>query len=253
VRATAAIAAEDGGGVTRLSVLRSQAPLVLRRTADAVHIVTGAAGPVGGDVLRLRIDVGAGATLDVRTVAASVALPGLGGDESVLCINARVGPGGRLTFLPEPTVIAARARHRLEMRVSLAAGAAFTCRDEVILGRHGEVGGRYRARLHVDLADAPLLRHELALDPADGASLGPAVLAGHRAAGCLLVVEPAWATGAAPMPAGQYAPGVAVMPLAGPAVFVAALADGALTLRRRLDAHTPRPRPAPAAGEGVRH
>jgi len=112
VRATAAIAAEADGGVTRFPVLRSQAPLVLRPTAGAVYLVTGAAGPIGGDVLRLSIDVGAGATLNVRTVAASVALPSRGGQESVLCITARVGPRARLSFLPEATVIAPCPRPR---------------------------------------------------------------------------------------------------------------------------------------------
>jgi urease accessory protein len=221
-------------------VQRSQAPLILRRTPDAVYLVGGAAGPLGGDVLDLRIDVREGATLQVRAVAASVALPGRDGSESVLEVTATVAAGGRLEFLPEPTVAAAGSRHRIETRVRLAAGAALVLRDEVILGRHGERGGSCRTRLHVDLAGVPLLRHELDLSGADETSMGPAVLAGHRAAGSLLQVEPSWAAlPGGEMPAGQlpaagYAPGVAVMPLAGPAVLVTALAHDALTLRERL-------------------
>jgi urease accessory protein len=235
MKAWAALVAEPGeNGTTRLPVQRSQAPLILRRTPDAVYLVGGAAGPLGGDVLELRIDVRAGATLRLRAVAASVALPGRDGRESVLEVTATVAAGARLEFLPEPTVAAAGARHRTEMRVRLAAGAALVLRDEVILGRHGERGGSCRTRLHVDLAGRPLLRHELDVSGTDQASLGPAVLAGHRAAGSLLRVEPAWA-GCPPAerPAG-YGPGVAVMPLAGPAVLVTALADDALTLRQRL-------------------
>ena len=49
---------------------------MLRRTPDAVYLVGGAAGPIGGDSLELRIDVRAGAALRVRTAAAAVALPG---------------------------------------------------------------------------------------------------------------------------------------------------------------------------------
>ena len=55
VIAAASIEAVAGaGGVTRLPVLASQVPLVLRRTPDAVYLVGGAAGPIGGDVLALR-------------------------------------------------------------------------------------------------------------------------------------------------------------------------------------------------------
>ena len=50
VIATASIEAAAGpGGVTRLPVLSSQVPLVLRRTPSAVYVVGGAAGPIGGD------------------------------------------------------------------------------------------------------------------------------------------------------------------------------------------------------------
>src|SRR5580692_7692395 len=102
VFATASIEAVVGaGGVTRLPVLASQAPLVLRRTPESVYLVGGAAGPLGGDSLALRIAVGAGAFLRVRTAAASIALPGLDGLESELRVTVTVGAGGRLEYLPE--------------------------------------------------------------------------------------------------------------------------------------------------------
>jgi urease accessory protein len=249
VRASAELVAERGaGGSTRLPVQRSQAPLILRRTADAVYLVGGAAGPLGGDVLELRIEVREGAELRVRTVAAAVALPGRNGQESVLSVTVVVAAGGRLEYLPEPTVAADGARHRTDIRVDLAAGAALVLRDEMVLGRHAERGGACRTRLRADLAGVPLLRHEVDVSGTDEVSLGPAVLAGHRAAGSLLCVDPDWvepdwvdpdrvepdgAGTATGIPSG-YAPGVAVMPLAGPAVLVTALADDALTLRRRL-------------------
>src|ERR1700721_2043243 len=68
VSAEAAIVAslDAASGITRLPVLRSQVPLVLRRTPDAVYLVGGAAGPLGGDVLSLSITVGPGAFLRVR-------------------------------------------------------------------------------------------------------------------------------------------------------------------------------------------
>ena len=237
---SAAISAVAGSdGVTRFPVLASQVPLVLRRTADAVYVVGGAGGPVGGDELILRIDVGAGAFLRVRTAAASIALPGLDGLESVLRVSVSVGAGGRLEYLPEPVVVTAGARHATVVSVTLAAGASLLLRDELLLGRHGEAGGAARSVLRADYAGRPLLRQSLSVSGTDPASLGPAVLAGHRGVGTLLVVNPG--EGCAAGSAGVAGPGpadtdpeVAVMPLAGPGVLVTALANDAVTLRRRL-------------------
>ena len=89
-----AVAGPDG--TTRLPVLSSQAPLVLRRTPSAVYLVGGAAGPIGGDELSLWIAVGPGAFLRMRTAAASIALPGLDGAESVLRVSVSVAAGGGL-------------------------------------------------------------------------------------------------------------------------------------------------------------
>jgi urease accessory protein len=83
MRAEARIVAEaDGRGGTRLAVLRGESPLLPRRTGPrtgdevTVHLVGGAAGPLRGDDLRLDVEVGPGARLEVRSVAAQLALPG---------------------------------------------------------------------------------------------------------------------------------------------------------------------------------
>lgn len=235
VRAEAAIVAalDPASGVTRLPVLRSQVPLVLRRTPDAVYLVGGAAGPIGGDQLDLRVDVGAAAFLRVRSAAASVALPGLDGLESVLSVTIAVAAGGCLEYLPEPVVVSAGARHATVFTVTLAAGASLLLRDELLLGRHGEAGGAARSVLRVDYAGRPLLRQEVSVDGADAVALGPALLAGHRGVGSLLLAGPA-AAGTAGDGAGGLDAAVAVLPLAGPGVLVTALADDAVTLRRRL-------------------
>ena len=232
VSAEAAIVAsfDAASGITRLPVLRSQVPLVLRRTPDAVYLVGGAAGPIGGDVLGLRIDVLAGAFLRVRSAAASIALPGPDGLESVLVVTISVGSGACLEYLPEPVVVSAGARHATILRVTLAEGASLLLRDELLLGRHGEAGGAARSVLRVDYAGRPLLRQALEISGADAVSLGPAVLAGHRAVGNLLRAGQA-------MPADEVAYAdatVAVLPLAGPGVLVTALANDAVTLREKL-------------------
>lgn len=230
VVATARIVAAAAGGVSRLPVLQSQAPLVLRRTADAVYLVGGAAGPIGGDALVLRIEVQDGALLRVRTAAAAIALPGPDNLESVLTLTATVGPGARLEYLPEPVVATAGARHATFIHVNLAEGASLALRDELILGRHGEPGGAARTSLCVSYGGRPLLRHCLEVSGTDAASLGPAVLAGHPAAGILLHAGPA----AECERVARAWPEAAVMPLAGPGILVTALAHDAVTLRQRL-------------------
>jgi urease accessory protein len=258
VSAAAEIVAVAGvGRATRLPVLSSQVPLVLRRTPDAVYVVGGAAGPIGGDHLTLRISVGAGAFLRVRTAAASIALPGPEGLESVLRVTVDVAAGARLEYLPEPVVVSAGARHATIIRATLAEGASLLLRDELLLGRHGEAGGAARSTLHVNYAGRPLLRQSLEVSGMDAVTMGPAMLAGHRAVGTALWVDPAAAethdAGAAAVAdsaaGGERAQAsravsadatpktdaaVAVMPLAGPAILVTALANDAVALRRCL-------------------
>lgn len=218
-------------------MLRSQVPLVLRRTPDAVYLVGAAAGPLGGDLLSLRITVGPGAFLRVRTAAAAIALPGIDGAESVFSVTADVASRGCLEYVPEPLVAAAGARLATDFRFTLAEDASLLLREEILLGRHGETGGTARTSLRVDRAGRPLLRQALEVGGDDQASLGPAVLSGHRAIGTLLRTGPGAGPAADTSPASRTgsAPGVAVMPLAGDAgVLVTALADDAVTLRRRL-------------------
>ena len=245
VVASASIQAVAGaGGRTRLPVLASQVPLVLRRTPEAVYLVGGAAGPLGGDSLSLSVTVGVGASLRVRTAAAAIALPGLDGLESVLRLSISIAAGGRLEYLPEPLVVTEAARHVTLVSVTLAPGASLVLRDELLLGRHGEAGGSARTDLRVSYAGRPLLRHCLSVSGTDPASLGPAVLAGCRAVGTLLLVNesragPAGAEeqglAAAGRAAGRGVPEVAVMPLAGgPGVLVTALARDAVRLRQHL-------------------
>jgi urease accessory protein len=204
-----------------------------------VHLVNAAGGPLAGDELRLDISVGAGVRLVLRSVAATVALPGHGTAPSRMSIFADVASGGALDVVPEPTVAARGCRHRVEAEVALGTSAYLCWREEILLGRFGEVPGAVSTSLRVDVARdsgarrRPLLRQELDLAPDAPGLHGPAVLGGARAVGSLLV--------AAPGPDGLgYAPmvedGVALLPLAGPGVLVSALADDAVTLRRRLTA-----------------
>jgi urease accessory protein len=230
-------------GSTALAACRSEPPLVLRRTGASdpvanVHLVSGAAGPVGGDRLRLEIEVGRGARLILRTVAASVALPGPAGAWSRFEIRARVAAGGELVWLPEPLVAAGGCRHRMSAQVEVADAGQLRWRDELIWGRYGEAGGEVVSSLTVSYAGRALLAHELALGPSAPGWDGPAVLAGARAAGSVLVVghDPLLSDEVREMAHDSSQATSAVLPLAGPGVLVTAVAPHALTLRRRLAA-----------------
>lgn len=216
MRASARIVARcQPDGTTRLTTLAGEAPLLLRRTGPTraqpgaaadigslvdpagpppaqVHLVGGSAGPLGGDELRCSVDLGPGARLEVRSVAASVALPGPNGRESSLEILTRIGEGAALSWSPQPLIAARGARHRTVARVELAADARLVWRDEVVLGRSGEEPGSVSSRLRVVRDGRVLLDREIAMGPRHPGSLGPAGSGGHRALGAVLIVEPAW-------------------------------------------------------------
>jgi len=230
VIACAALAAEsDGRGGTRLTTVRSEAPLALRQSADAVYLVGAAGGPLGGDEMTLEVDVGPGASVDLRTAAASVVLPGP--LPSRLVVRARVGAGGSLRWHPQPTVVARRCRHEVLARLELEAGACVEWWEELVLGRHGEPPGSVAARLDVDHDGAALLRHSIALGPDHPSWTSPAVTGGARAYGSLLVVGAAAAREAVVL-----GPTAALLPLEGPATHTVALAADVISLRRLLEA-----------------
>jgi urease accessory protein len=228
VKAAARIVAEaDGRGGTRLVELYGEAPLLPRRTGSArVHLVGGAAGPLGGDDLHLDIRVGPGAHLSVHTVAASVALPGPAGSRTL--VTATVAEDASLTWLPEPVVAARGCDHRAESRVDLHATARLHWREELVCGRHGESGGDLTLAMTIRRSGASLFRHDLTVGPRAPWFSSPAVLGDARCAGTLVVVSPS----ASVSPLAR--PGLAVMPLAGPGYVVSAVAGQAHELRARL-------------------
>jgi urease accessory protein len=119
-------------------------------------------------------------------------------------------------------------------RVDLAASARLVLREEQVLGRVGEEPGRLTSRLAVRVGGRTVLDQELTCGPgAPGGWNGPAVLGGHRAVGQLVVVRPEFEQ--EPVAARMLGEGAALLPLAGPAVLVSAVAADGLRLRRVLD------------------
>ncbi|GAB3890142.1 urease accessory protein UreD [Microbispora bryophytorum] len=227
-----------GGGRTRLETLRSDPPLTLRQTGPRrVHLVSTGAGPLRGDHLELGVDVAPGTSLEVRSVGATLVLPGLADATSVMVVRARVGAGATLHFSPEPTVLAAGCAHRLVVRLSLAEDANVFWREEIVFGRHGERPGRGHARFDATVAGRPLLRQDLLVgeEAVDGS---PAVHGDARCVGSTLIAGPAWAPPAVPDVKRErravLGDGWAALPLAGPGVQVCALGADAVQLRERL-------------------
>jgi urease accessory protein len=190
MKARAEVRAEsDGHGGLRLPVLRSEAPLLLRRTPDAVQIVGGAAGPLGGDELHLSIRVCSGAQLRLRSVAASLAQPDPAGRASCMTIDVHVDPGAALDWAPEPLVVTMGAHHRVHTAIHLTGDATLRWRDITVLGRHDEKAGLVEQDLLLTRDGTDLLRQHHAWGPgAPGGWSGPAVLAGARVIASEVVV-----------------------------------------------------------------
>jgi urease accessory protein len=241
MKATARITAVADGRRTRLVTLRSEPPILVRRTSPRhangeveVHLVGGAAGPLGGDRLRIEVTVGPGAHLCVRAVAASLALPGPDGTQSTLDIHASVAASGSLRWLPEPLIAAKSCDHVSRSLVDLEPDAALTWREELVCGRHAEESGDASLESTVRLAGRTLLRQDVAVGPRAAGWAGPAVLGGARATGTLLVVDPLWTE--KPPEAAVLGPGAARMPLSGgPAALAQAAGHDLRTVREALD------------------
>ncbi|MFI1167282.1 urease accessory protein UreD [Streptomyces sp. NPDC020801] len=241
VRATARIAArDDGRGGTSLPVLEGEGPLAPRRTRSSggearVVLVGAMSGPLGGDHFAVEARVAEGARLRVGSAAATIALPGqTKGEAARYDVRLTVADGGELHWLPEQLISARGSDLYVTTHVELAPGARLVLREEQVLGRAGEEPGRLTSRLAVRIAGRTVLDQELACGPgAPGGWDGPAVLAGRRAVGQLVVVRPEFDR--TPVPARMLGEGAALVPLAGPAALVTALAPDALLLRRLLD------------------
>jgi urease accessory protein len=238
MRAEARIVAEaDGRGGTRLAVLRGESPLLVRRTgprADGgevtVHLVGGAAGPLRGDELRIEVEVGPGAGLEVRSVAAQLALPGRPGlPPSRLTVHASVAENASLRWLPEPLIAAAGCDHQSFTEVEVAEGGSLLWRDDLVCGRHAETSGAVRADVTIRYANSTLYRHELTVGPAAPGWSGAAVLGGGRAVGALILAGPDL-----PSPA-LLGGDAALMPLAGPGLLASAVGQDIRQVRAALD------------------
>ncbi|KAA0108594.1 urease accessory protein UreD [Mycolicibacterium sp. P1-5] len=161
MRSDVVVVAQPG----RLSRIECRGALAARHTEpDTVHLVSAAATPLGGDTIVIRIIVEPGARLRLRSAAATVALPGATTTQSQACWH--IEAAGELDVDPEPTIVAADARHLSELTVCLEGIARLRIRERVQIGRTGEREGFWSSVMRADVAGTPLLRHRVELGPA---------------------------------------------------------------------------------------
>ncbi|MFE3197313.1 urease accessory protein UreD [Embleya sp. NPDC059237] len=213
MRATALIRAQVRHGRSVVTRLRGQVPLAPREVSvpgpiPEVVLVGGAAGPIGGDDLAVRVEVGPGARLRIRTAAAAVVLIG-DGTPARQRVDLVIAAGAVLDWSPEPVVVAARATFHTVVHAELAEDARLFAQETLILGRAGEPCGDVLSRWDAVVAGRPVLRQRSAYGPAAPPGWrGPAGTAGGTVVGTRLTLP-------APAEPASSAPGRAVCALAG--------------------------------------
>lgn len=222
----------EGTRVVRLAATPPLAAKVLDGPVGPELLLVGAAASLlEGDRLRVTLRLGPGATLTVRTAAATVAHPCPGGGATAFDVDAVLGPGARLAWLPEPLVACAGCHHTGRSQVRLHRGAVAVWSEAVALGRTGEQPGDVSLRLDVEVEGVPLLRDGLRAGPSAPGWDGPAVLAGARHTGTVALLG----AFAGPGPSGAVAPQGTVA-LAGPGALVRAVGRDGADVERALAA-----------------
>ncbi|MEU2428216.1 urease accessory protein UreD [Streptomyces sp. NPDC007861] len=199
---------------------RDAVPLRIRATDSC-------AGPLGGDQYAVTVDVGPGAALAFTTASAAVALPSSDQHPSHLASRIHVAAGGRLLWLPKPTIYGGGSRHHTTTTIELGADAGLVYRETLALGLHGIPQARAVSDTRVTLDGRPLWVQETALGTDVPGGAGPALTAGARVLQQTLLVRPDlwWPAATHDVPAQVLGPGSCVLPLGtGPALLISVLA-----------------------------
>lgn len=144
------------GGAVRVEGVLCSAPVWFRWDGATLWMVGSGASPVGEDHIRVRVDVGPGVTVAVRSVAATVVYAARGAGTR-WDTDLHVADGASVDWRLEPVILTERARHEATTTVHAAAGADVTLDEVLVLGRAGEATGMLRSALAVRVDDAPVL------------------------------------------------------------------------------------------------
>jgi urease accessory protein len=158
----------QSGGRTRIAGLRLAGSLKIlfpRAAGDPLEAVTlnTAGGLTGGDRMRLTVEAGPGACLTVTSQAAERAYRAAGG--AVARVDARImaGPGARLHWLPQETILYDGAALARRTSVVLTGDARFLGVETLVFGR-AAMGERVS---RLDLSDRWEIRRDGVLVAAD--------------------------------------------------------------------------------------
>ena len=135
-----------------------------------MHVVAVGGGPLGGDRLRLQVELGPGERLAVHSAAATVVQPGR--DPGVVAsfeVEASLAAGSALDWRPEPSVVCDGALWEPSLRLDLADGARARALEQLVLGRSGQHGGRCASTIRAVVGGVPVLASTTVLDGADAA------------------------------------------------------------------------------------
>lgn len=157
------------GGRTYVSEMRAEGQLAVRSTdppgtrgAARVHLIGTAAGPLSGDEVVVRVEIGPGAALELGSAAAAVALPARGVREPArIRLEAVVAAGGRLDVALEPVVVCRGAQIDAVTCVVAEPGAHVSVREVTVIGRYREHGGDWVGRMSACVDGVPVLRSSL--------------------------------------------------------------------------------------------
>ena len=160
----------DARGNTVVRRMRCEVPLLVRTVEGPgptlkLAMVGGAAGPLGGDRLRFRLELGVGAHVVVRSVAAAMAQPGPRGEPSQLDVDIVVAERASLDWRPQPTVSVMGSNHRAVVRLAATGTSMVTMHEGVSLGRHDEPPGQFSLRERVTIDGVAVLDHETVFAP----------------------------------------------------------------------------------------
>lgn len=171
------------------------APRLVSRDGSSAHVALAAAGMIllGGDEVHVDVTVGAGCLLELEDVGGTIAYRAEG-RRSSWTMAVRVEAGGALLWRGLPFVVTDGADVDRRTTVELAAGATAVIRETLVLGRHGEEGGRLSSAFTARDVGGPVLVEQLDLD---GLAPEPGVLGPHRVLDAVIALgfEPSTAPG----------------------------------------------------------
>lgn len=159
------------GGTVRVEGVLCSAPVWFRWDGTTLWLVGSGAAPVGDDHIRVRVDVGPGVAVAVRSVAATIAYAASGAGTR-WDTEIHVADGATLDWRPEPVILTERARHAATTTIHAAGSADVTVDELLVLGRAGEATGNICSTLDVRVDGRPVLL--TSLDTALPGWAGPA-------------------------------------------------------------------------------